>query len=50
MLERLAETTDSPEIRAEVVGVLAGEWFADPDPALSSSAHRGRAAADQRRS
>src|SRR5829696_1655828 len=35
VIERLAEATDSPEIRAVVAGLLAGGWFVDPDPALA---------------
>ena len=32
LLERLAEATDMPDVRAEVAGSLAGEWFAHPEP------------------
>ena len=35
LLEQLAEATDSPEVRAEVAGALAGEWLAEPGSALA---------------
>jgi hypothetical protein len=37
VLEHLAEATDSPDVRALVARILAGEWFANPQPATATA-------------